>query len=313
VDQPLREQSKDKRQLVTGTSTFFVYGLVVRSQLASAALRGCSSNIPCRSGLTSISFGPEIAIIPRRIEASTLSGQQYGFSFGSARLRVTNGQLIEVQHNGVPVEQLRAALNLALAAALSQRGFCLLHGAALAINGKAAIFIAPRGSGKSTLSAYAATHPDVELLADDVCALEPGTLALRPGPAVSNLCPDTIVELKGEHAPATMPRVWNDHDKRALIAPRHASDKSYEVCAIYEISPGARLAIERQEGARAFHVLLKNSYYGQMITATGQNENHFENCVQLAKRPGVSRLHTIHDYARLPELLELIRCDMATR
>lgn len=81
--------------------------------------------------------------------------------------------------------------------ALHASGVLALHGSAVAVDGKALIFVGPKFSGKSTL-AYALARAGAGLLTDDVAPLVPGEAALLlPGTPSVRLWPDSAAQLAG--------------------------------------------------------------------------------------------------------------------
>lgn len=85
------------------------------------------------------------------------------------------------------IEELVRAIVLGpvLALALSLSGLLCLHGSAVAIDGRAAIFLGPKHHGKSTL-ATALTAAGAQLIGDDLIAIAPGPPALV-GPGVPSV------------------------------------------------------------------------------------------------------------------------------
>lgn len=86
---------------------------------------------------------------------------------------VKNGNHIVIQpRNGAnPKEVQRFLLSSAFAGLLHQRGFLLLHAAAINLNNQAILMVGPSGAGKSTL-ACALYQQHKTVLTDDLCALK---------------------------------------------------------------------------------------------------------------------------------------------
>jgi hypothetical protein len=94
---------------------------------------------------------------------------------GMVRFRITNGERITWQRldPGAGPREIRTyLLGSAIAALLIQRGVLVLHGNALAREGKAIVCLGHSGAGKSTL-AYALMRQGWQLLADDLVAITP--------------------------------------------------------------------------------------------------------------------------------------------
>ncbi len=100
-------------------------------------------------------------------------------------------------------------MNTSLIGALRRhlQGKVTLHGSAVALRSKAAAFIGPSESGKSTLAAALCAEPDVELVADDTVAIElPLTtetgVEIIPTQTKAWLLPDARLLLGLDAAPA---------------------------------------------------------------------------------------------------------------
>jgi hypothetical protein len=103
-------------------------------------------------------------------------------------------------------------VNPILALGLRFRGRTCLHASSVVIGGRAVLFVAPSGSGKSSL-AYAFDRRGYRILTDDVAALQPGDepIVYSGYPRV-RLWPWTVGELLGDAE--ALPRISADWDKR---------------------------------------------------------------------------------------------------
>lgn len=149
---------------------------------------------------------------PRADGGLSLRGE--GFEAQLAADRAT-GELTQSGDRG-PTE---AVVRMLLAEWLARRGGVLVHGVAVASNGKAAVFTGPSGAGKSTLGACAAAGA-LTVLADELVALVPfgegfaahgtpwnvgapgsaalarlGLLAHAPAPALAPVAPTEVLRV----------------------------------------------------------------------------------------------------------------------
>lgn len=118
---------------------------------------------------------------------------------------------------------------------LAHQGHLILHGSAVAMDGRVAIFLGDTGAGKSTLAAslHAAGH---QLLGDDAVVVssgEHGFLAQAVYPSL-RLFPDTIETLFGESADVHPMAGYSDKQRVTLEAPDHT--KPLPVGAIFILS-----------------------------------------------------------------------------
>ena len=116
---------------------------------------------------------------------------------GKLRMRITDGnRLTYSSYPGVAEEELRLfLLGSGMGAILMQRGYIVVHGNAVALEGNtgALMCIGDSGAGKST-TAVAMMQRGLAILADDVCPLDDDAMAI-PGMPRAKLWEDTAKRL----------------------------------------------------------------------------------------------------------------------
>ena len=143
----------------------------------------------------------------------------------------------------VPPEVLRLYLTGPVAAVLLHyKGFLVLHGSAVALQGAATAFLAASGWGKSTLAA--ALHRRGHLLiADDVAAIDmDGSPTVLPSSAHLKLWPDALASL-GDDAEA-LPRVHPQLEKRLQAIENPSPAEPIPLERVYVIADAPALAVE---------------------------------------------------------------------
>jgi hypothetical protein len=133
----------------------------------------------------------------------------------TASFRITKGERIAWQRldPAVGPREIRTyLLGSAMAALLIQRGVLVLHGNALAREGKAIVCLGHSGAGKSTL-AYALMRQGWQLLADDLVAITPDGMVL-PGIPRIKLWQDAAEAFGLD--PAALPPIHRSLRKYAL-------------------------------------------------------------------------------------------------
>jgi hypothetical protein len=196
-----------------------------------------------------------------------------------------------------------------LAFVVRLRGSLALHASAVVANGRAFVFAAPAGGGKSTLAATFARHGH-SVLSDDVVRLEiDGDRVMAiPGYPLVRLWDDVTAEFYGsaEALPLLTPtwtkryldlRSGNFHDAPALVA------------AIYIL--GERrdaVAIEPLRGAAAAIALITNS---SMNLSLGNDlrARELDLVARVVELVAVRELHLPHDLRSIERVFEALLAD----
>src|SRR5207245_732423 len=189
------------------------------------------------------------------------------------------------------------------AALLRARGYLVLHGSAVALDGAAICFVGASGWGKSTLAAllHARGHA---LVTDDVAAIDmAGSPCLLPGTPHLKLWPDALASL-GEHADA-LPRVHPQVEKRARAIERRHPSEPVPLRRVYVLAQAPSREIQPLGPQEALLELLRHSYGARTLQAV-RREDHFRQCARLASQVPVHRLAAPRDLGALPALARLI-------
>lgn len=149
---------------------------------------------------------------------------------------------------GVSVELARLdIIGRVLATALHLGDVLALHGSAVAIEGEAVAFVAPKTFGKSSL-ALALVNAGARFISDDTLPVEPGPApVVRPGVDHVRLCSDSATRLLARDARLTAPAA---RTKLTLPMREQVMDPAARtpLAAVYLLSPAeanARFAARR--------------------------------------------------------------------
>jgi hypothetical protein len=198
-------------------------------------------------------------------------------------------------------------MGMVMALWLELRGTACLHGSAVEIAGRAAIFLADKGAGKTTTAAYLAArgHP---LLTDDLVALEvrDGVVHARPGYPEVRLWPSQLPHLLDGAGP--LPRVRPDVEKVRVPVGAGGlgamADGPVPVGRIYLPSRGdvAEIALEPVGPAAALVQLVRQSFLPVEVERLGLQPARLAVLAALVAQAPTSRLRIPDGMDRLPEL-----------
>lgn len=193
-------------------------------------------------------------------------------------------------------------------ALLHQRGLLVLHGSAVAKNGRAAAFIGRSGSGKSTASA-ALCAKGYTFVADDLVVIDTAgtTPVVHPSFPQIKLWPDAASYLG--YSPESMPRVIPDEAKRYS----NISDfSSYPVPLrqIYILEKGEPVGVELLRQKEAIIELVRYSYASGPLINGSNLRPHFSQCAQAAKEIPVCRLVRPFSLEALPQFASIVENDI---
>ena len=221
-------------------------------------------------------------------------------------------------HHGVQVEPAREAAATVVrefmqgpvaAVRLRQRGFLVLHGSAVTLNGRAVVFCGASGWGKSTLAAalHRRGHP---VLADDYAAIRVGVrrASLHLGRPVLRLWPDSARALGFDAA--ALPRIHPLADKRRVRTRRSLGVRTVQLSRVVILAPGSPSEVVPLDPTNALIELLRHSYGARTLAAL-RPVNHFAQCAALARIVPIVRLGVPRSLPHLPELVRLVEEDQA--
>lgn len=307
---PARSSCEDALRSQRGAFSYVAYGLGIRSVLPLPELvtgrGGADVAVRLKSGkglgMVTPTSDPCVGATPDAAEL---------FWPGVAAVLVREGREITIDPaTGLEERTLRLfVLGPAMAVLLHQRGRLVLHGSAVAVAGRAVVFLGGPGWGKSTLAAalYARGHG---ILADDVTAVEAdaGSPLVFPGFPQLRLWPEAAAAL-GD-SPETFPRVHPMLEKRTRPAGRAFPEEPLPLERIYVLDKGPAHAIEPLRPQEALVELVRHSYCTRLLQAQGARR-HFLQCASLANRVPVCRLTGERSLSVLPDLADLVENDLS--
>ncbi len=205
---------------------------------------------------------------------------------------------------GAPAALVREFARGPVAAVRSrQQGQLVLHGSAVAINGRAVVICGASGWGKSTLAA-ALHRQGHRLLADDFAAIR--TTARGPvmhaGPPGLKLWPDSAHALGLDIG--NLPRVHPLIEKRR-VPTRRARRQAMLLGRVVILAPGAPGEITPLGPQHALIEILRHSYGARTLAAL-HAADHFARCAALVRAVPVARLRAPRSLAQLPHLVRLV-------
>ena len=185
-------------------------------------------------------------------------------------------------------------LGTVMAVVLQRRGRMVLHGSAVALGGKAWVFVGDKGAGKSTTAA-ALVSAGRPLLTDDVVALEigaDGRLLLAPGYPQVKLTDSATAGMALTDA-EVLPTPYAAYTKHrhALTAP--FDTRPVELGGVFVLHRGARFDLTPLAGAAAVQALMRFAYLARFGGALFEGEDaraFLDWCGRVARQASVARL-----------------------
>ena len=196
-----------------------------------------------------------------------------------------------------------------MAILLYQRGFLVLHGSVIEIDGEAVIFLGNSGDGKS--STAAALHAaGYKLVNDDVAPITLGDepAILQPGFPQIKMSPETANALGYNYA--SLPIIHPQETKRGYRPQHNFSRSSLEIKRIYVLGYGAEFSSQPISPSLATMELSRHS---RPTTLYQRGDAlHFYQCANLVKEQTIYRLQRPRNLKLLPKIAEFIESDLAT-
>ncbi len=207
-------------------------------------------------------------------------------------------------------------LSSILAYLLECRGVLALHGSAIDVDGAGVCFLAPAGTGKSSLAA-AFVSAGYSLLTDDVLALDRvgGGFVIRPALPEIKVHRDIGSFICGSGFEA-LRRVHPLEDKRRWCVERRTSDATTAVAprAFYVLSRSDELDhLERRSRLSQLNAsieILKAGFTPNLAEAMGLAPHRLKRISRLVAQVPVSRLHYRSAIEDLPRLVEAVLTDL---
>ncbi len=197
---------------------------------------------------------------------------------------------------------------------LIQRGLAVFHANAISFPTGAALLMARKGYGKSTLSA--ALHARGHLMiTDDVAALrfDEWNVSVIPGIPQLKLWPEAITALKGD--PHRYPKVKSELDKRVVpITERFASMACVLKC-IYVLDMDQTIEILPLRPKEAFKAVANEWYgalfQGQLLKILGY-ERHFRESISLIEKVPVFLVKRPLTFGLINNVCQVVECHIST-
>lgn len=192
---------------------------------------------------------------------------------------------------------------IVLAIVLVQRGRMVLHASAVAINGRAIIFLGNKGAGKSVMAGSLHRHGH-RMLADDttVVKLDSVSLMVYSSPPRFKLWPDAIEALGRDSD--TLPRLHPDLEKRSLQITHDGTTAMFPLDRLYVLAEGPEPRVVKLSAAAAFIEIVRHTYASRWMTTP--DPDHFQQCVALTNRVEVYRLERPRQFTALPAVIQLL-------
>lgn len=289
--------------------SYIAFGLSLKSEIAIPELMDGDG-----SGDVSIRFGKADLGREAKANGSFFKANEDEIQFNiknSGVITVRQGReiIIDPLPDADPASVRFPIINYALASILQQRGFLVFHASAVAIDGKAAIFLGFPGSGKSTIAA--AMHScGYRVLSDEITAVQ----AEGDMPMVLSGLPH--IRLASEsakylgHDPENMPKVRSDEDKRAYSARKGFLDRTVQLKRIYVLKPSNENLLEPIGPQEAFYGLIKN-YYTAGLLVKSIAPSHLKQCARVISNAAAKSLSRADGLNHIPDLINLVVRDMA--
>jgi len=300
---------------------YSVFGGVLRSELEFPRLAPVTRASPPDWTLRIREHLPDIPVVlAGAYHVGSAWVKLYRSSVGF-RLQYSNTGAYEVSLDGreltwypsddPKLESVRGyVLGHVLAVSLLFAGTLCLHGSAVALGAGAVAFVAPKGSGKSTMAVGLTTRGG-RLITDDMLAVDLTTPPMaRPGVHSPRLWDDSLEKLGG----IDLPRTVLPSSKSVLLGLSDDAlmSDSVPLQAVYVIVPratieGGRSVSRRRlgpsEGALA---LIANTKLGPLLAGGLESAKLVSQSATLARLVPVYELSVVRDFQRLGAALEEI-------
>lgn len=310
---------------------YHAYGLGIHSELPISALQSqpdAPRDISIRVGIVESLRDQDT----NQASGALFSDDETCFYWREAgKYAVRAGREIIVQPNAGANQEIVcfALTGTLLAVLLHQRGLFVLHASAVAIQGRAAIFLGEKGQGKSTMAAalYGRGH---ELVADDIVALsfaaasesptdeveaqpQPQMPMVQPGFPHFKLWPEAAASALGDD-PHQLPRLFKGYEKRGRTVSERFTRESLPLARVYVLENGAAPSIEAMSPQDAMVHLITHSYgarYGRQLLQGAAGSRHFLDCAHLIQKVPPQWLKRHRDLGALADVAKMVEGDCA--
>ncbi|MBI1403138.1 MAG: serine kinase [Porphyrobacter sp.] len=306
-----RPESLRAEQTSRAVHHYRAFGLAIASDLALPEL------LPAPEGPADLTI--RIVDTGRTFPALDAPGE---FRFGDAEcfllypqigaFRVCAPDLIEVEPRAGVEPALIGfpLLGPVMALLLQARGFFLLHGSALAVNGKACGFLGDKGAGKST-TAGAFLRAGHGLITDDIIAiagLESGPGHIQPAFPQVKLTRAASAALASVDL-AERPGVPYVREKQRYLLEAGFAEETLAPGHFFLLKRGERLGLEWLDAPLRMKAFLRFSYgtrFGMRAITPAIAARHARQCTGLANRAKAAILTVPDDLAALGEVVDFV-------
>lgn len=195
-----------------------------------------------------------------------------------------------------------------------QRGYFLLHGSAVDIDGSAVVFVARSTGGKSTLAAFMNTLGH-SIIADDLVAIRIDGERMFVVPARPNLrlWPDAVTYVGKDVQ--QLPRVVSNAEKRVLEITHDTEYTEIPLRRIYVLGFGTSLELQPLGFQDGFHQLLRNMtfvvfYQHELEKFRDESQKLMNDCAKVATAIRVAQLQRPRSLELLPQIADMIVRDL---
>ena len=200
-------------------------------------------------------------------------------------------------------------LGLVCSYVLNGRGRYGLHASAVAFSDAAIAFVAPAGSGKSSLAAFFVCRGH-RLVSDDIVALvvSDHEVQAAAGPPVLRLLPDAAQELFADAATGVDDPLGGEKRQVSVAYPQVAGGDSdlFRLAGLYALEVGDQSGPLKRLSMRETLMLLAASVFGNFLSSPGTLSRQLECLARVAEAVPSYRVPLSHDYASLAEVHDAI-------
>ena len=290
------------------------YGLTIESAFELPELPACSE-----SGQTPDIVFERGSVEPAPESAPGKRGRRIQASPGRCRLTydafgtflVEDGTRVTFDPGSSEVTDTMAVRRLfeneILGVAHHLRGNLVLHASAVSVNGRGAVFLGPRGAGKSTTAA-AFSGQGYTVLEDDVVAIDIGgeRPTLFPGVPQLRLKPDAVEALGIEGT--TTHRDDGGSGKQYLELEPASDPVPFSRC--YLLQDGEPIRFEELPARDRVVELVSRTHAQGLVRKTAMETDHFQQCTTVADSVPFQKLYRPRDHEELPAVVEAVASDL---
>lgn len=200
---------------------------------------------------------------------------------GVGKYWIKNGNAITIDVDaGVSEKEVRLfLLGSAMGSLLHQRSLLVLHGCAVEFEQGVVVFVAPSGTGKSTLASHF-YRAGFNVFGDDQAVVDVKQgLLISPGLGQIKLWKNILDEQGWEKS--GLDKVQNNFEKYIFPVDQKCL-KTKKLIAVVELEVGDSYQLNALTGSEKLQVLVKHTYRNQYLSNMGLLQQHFCLCGEVA-------------------------------